>query len=115
MVKHFWISLLRIFFFFWFLELKQDQLKISSILKQDDEDDDDEIVHLNHRSSLLLANTLSTPSTILEVDEEQIESPNQLLTPDGQLKFDCLTPPITPTRTRLDSSCSSTNSIKYTQ
>jgi hypothetical protein len=78
------------------------------------EEDDDEI-NFNPRANLVLENTLSTPSTILEVDEEQNDSPIQLLTSDGHLSFDCLTPPITPTKTRQDSSCSSTNSIRYTQ
>lgn len=52
---------------------------------------------------------LSKPSTIIELDEEQPESI------DLNQKLNRLTPSVTSNRIRHDSSCSSANSIKYTE
>jgi hypothetical protein len=51
----------------------------------------------------------SKPSTIIELDEEQPESI------DLNQKLNRLTPSVTSNRIRHDSSCSSANSIKYTE
>jgi hypothetical protein len=58
-------------------------------------------------NGLRLESPLSKPSTIIEVNEEQTGLPVQREIIDSNR----LTSPVT----RHDSSCSSTNSIKYTQ
>ena len=66
-------------------------------------------------NSLISEDMFSKLSPIIEVDQEIIDSPFPSLSiPSGQ-KFNLLTPTIQQNRTRHDSSCSSTNSIKYTK
>ncbi len=89
-----------------FLELNE---KENSILK---EDDDDEIKDFHQLS---LDNHISPPSTIIELDEGQMDSPRPSELIDSHQISDCLKPPTTSNRIRQDSSCSSTNSLKYTQ
>ncbi|CAF1187521.1 unnamed protein product [Adineta steineri] len=94
------------------LKEKENEIIISSLL----EEDDDEIKKLNFPSiELLYNNNIPTPSPILEVDEEQLDLPTQSLSAHFQRKIINLTPTTISNRIRLDSACSSTNSIKYAE
>jgi hypothetical protein len=85
----------------YFIELKQQ-----NSLSKEEEEEDDEIKSLNKSSA---------PSPIIEIDEQQIDSPILSESIDLNQKLDCLTPPVKSNRIRLDSSCSSANSLKYTE
>jgi len=100
MVTYFRFQIFYIINFFFFIELNQQ----NSLLK---EEEDDEIKNLN--------NDILPPSPIMEIDEQQIDSPVLLESIDLNQKFDCLIPPVKSNRIRQDSSCSSTNSLKYTE
>ncbi|CAF4107009.1 unnamed protein product [Rotaria socialis] len=78
--------------------------------------EDDEIQSFHHRlNELSFNNNISTPATILEVDETQTDSLFQTLSSDSKQIFNSLTTSTKSGQLHPNSSYSSMGSVKYTQ
>ena len=75
----------------------------------------DELPTIEELTKDFLEKNSAKPSPIIEVDEEGSETPIPSLSLPSASQLNHLTPSRTTNRTRHDSSCSSNNSIKYTQ